>query len=61
MMAEEIRGVKRVTLYWNNNYDTLDPVKELRWMNITPRRTTRYAGYEGASGSENEWSSRSGG
>ena len=45
-MAEEIRGVKRVTVYWNNNYDTRDPVKELRWMNITPRRTTRYAGYE---------------
>ena len=60
LMAERIRGGKRVTLGGDKNYDTQEFVKELRGMNITPhvaqnntnrrsaidRRTTRHAGYE---------------
>ena len=60
LMAERIRGGKRVTLGGDKNYDTQEFVKELRGMNITPhvaqnntnrrsaidQRTTRHAGYE---------------
>ena len=60
LMAERIRGRKRVTLCGDKNYDTQEFVKELRGMNITPhvaqnntnrrsaidQRTTRHAGYE---------------
>jgi len=60
LMAERIRGGKRVTLGGDKNYDTQEFVRELRGMNITPhvaqnntnrrsaidQRTTRHAGYE---------------
>jgi transposase len=58
-MAEEIPGVKRVTLGADKNYDTQDFVREIRWRRVTPhvaqnnthrssaidQRTTRHAGY----------------
>jgi hypothetical protein len=64
-----------VTLGGDKNYDTQEFVRELRGMNITPHgaqnttnrrsavdaRTTRHAGMRSISGSENEWSNRSGG
>jgi transposase len=36
LMAERIRGGKRVTVCGDKNYDTQEFVKELRGMNITP-------------------------
>ncbi len=59
-MAEEVSGVRRVTLGADKNYDTRDFVRELRERNVTPhvaqnntnrssaidRRTTRHVGYE---------------
>jgi len=58
-MAEEIPGVKRVTLGADKNYDTQDFVREIRWRRVTPhvaqnntqrrsaidQRTTRHPGY----------------
>src|SRR4030095_11370639 len=58
-MAEEIPGVRRVTLGADKNYDTQDFVREIRWRRVTPhvaqnntqrrsaidQRTTRHAGY----------------
>src|SRR6266446_990115 len=75
LMAEALPSGKRVTLGGDKNYDTRELVEELRGMNITPhvaqnntnrssaidQRTTRHAGYEVSQGSENEWSSPSGG
>jgi transposase len=58
-MAEEIPGVRRVTLGADKNYDTHDFVREIRWRRVTPhlaqnnthrrsaldQRTTRHPGY----------------
>jgi transposase len=58
-MAQEIPGVRRVTLGADKNYDTQDFVREIRWRRVTPhvaqnnthrssaidQRTTRHAGY----------------
>jgi transposase len=60
LMAETIRGGKRVTLGGDKNYDTQEFVRELRGMNITPhvaqndtyrssaidQRTVRHTSYE---------------